>query len=211
MSNIYLLSDKNMEDVINLPMIQISPIKQNIDLQNFDALIFTSKNAIPSINIFDTSWKAIPSYAIAKQTAKVIESLNGNLVFTGESGHGDDFAKELIPQLKNKKALYIRGAKVVSNLVQILKENKINCDELIVYETKCKEYTKKYKPEKNSIIIFSSPSTIECFFKNFDWDSSYKAVSIGKTTAKYLPKNITTYIANTTSLDSCIKLAKSLI
>jgi len=211
MSNIYLLSDKNMEDVINLPMIQISPIIQNIDLSPYDALIFTSKNAISSIDSFDKSWQQIPSYAIAPQTAKVIQKYNGTLAFTGKSGHGDDFAKELIDQLQNKNTIYIRGAKVVSNLVNILKQNNISCDELIVYETKCKNYTKNQQPAKNSVIIFSSPSTIECFFENFSWDKSFKAVCIGHTTSKYLPKDIKPYIAKTTSLASCIELAKGLM
>ena len=55
-----------------------------------------------------------------------------------------------------------------------------------MYNTKCKQKINKI-PEKNSIIIFSSPSTIKCFLNNFKWDSSYKAISIGKTTAKYFP------------------------
>ena len=46
------------------------------------------------------------SYVIAPQTAKIVEELGGKLVFTGQNGHGDLFAQELIPHLINKK-LYI--------------------------------------------------------------------------------------------------------
>ena len=210
MSQIYLLSDKHMEGVINLPVIQIAPLKQKIDLSAYDALIFTSKNAIKSLNSLDSTWKEIPSYAIAPQTAEVIQEHQGNLFFTGISGHGNDFAQELIPQLSNKKTLYIRGAKVVSSLVSILKQHNINCDELIAYETQCTTYTHQDKPKKDAIIIFSSPSTIECFFKNFSWDKSYQAIAIGKTTAEYFPNNVIPHIAKTTSLKACIELAQTL-
>ena len=60
-------------------------------------------------------------------------------------------------------------------------------------------------------IIFSSPSSVECFFKNYTWDESYKAVVIGKTTAKYLPSNVEYIISKETSIDVCIKLAKKWI
>ena len=113
----------------------------------------------------------------------------------------------MVPLLKNKKVLYIRGSKVVSNLVETLNSNGAICDEAIVYETVCTKFKKKIKLPKNSVIIFSSPSTIECFLKNSQWDESYKAVSIGQTTEKYFPPYITPYVSETTSLDSCVKKA----
>jgi len=128
------------------------------------------------------------------------------LTFIGKTNHGDQFALELIPLLKNKKILYPRGDKIVSKLPQILKQNNIQCDEIIVYNTKCKQKINKI-PEKNSIIIFSSPSTIKCFLNNFKWDSSYKAISIGKTTAKYFPDFIKPIISDNTSLASCVQKA----
>ena len=53
----------------------------------------------------------------------IINQYNGNLVFTGFSSHGNEFATELVPLLKNKKVLYIRALKTVSNITDILKEN----------------------------------------------------------------------------------------
>ena len=208
--DIYLLSNvkSNDLDIKNLNIFDISFIKYNINFTKYDALLFTSKNAIYSLDKDDT-WKNIPSYAISKKTAKILNNYNSNLVYTGTSGYGDDFANELIPNLKDKKILYIRAKKVVSNLVNILNKNNILCDEIITYETICKNYDIKNKPAKNSIIIFSSPSTIKCFLNNFAWDDSYFAIVIGQTTAKYLPANINYKIANETSIESCILSAKS--
>ncbi len=210
MNPIYILSDKQIDGVHNLPIIQTQTVQSDLDLNGYDALIFTSKNGVISTNQLNPSWKQIPSYAIANATAKVIEKYEGNVVFTGNSGHGNELAKELIPYLKNKKALYLKGAKTVSNLVEILQENGIDCDAITVYETSCKSYEKNQQPQKNGVIIFSSPSTIECFFNSFTWDESYKAICIGHTTAQYLPKDIKAYIPHTTSLEACIALAKTL-
>ena len=64
--------------------------------------------------------------------------------------------------------------------------------------------------EDDSIIIFTSPSSVKCFFNKFSWNSSYKAIVIGKTTATYLPKEIKNYqISSSTSVKDCVTLALS--
>ena len=209
MSKIYLLNNLKYEGIENLEVFGIEHIKSDIDLSKYDALVFTSKNAIYSIDSFNKEWKKIPAYSIAEKTSNVIIEHNGNLVFTGLSSHGNEFAEELSHVLKNKKVLYIKALKTVSNIVGILKENSIDLDELIAYKTSCLETKKRL--ENNSIFIFTSPSSVECFFKNYKWDDSYKAIVIGKTTADYLPKNINYIVSNKTSIDECIKLAKQLL
>ena len=39
----------------------------------------------------------------------------------------------------NKKVLYIKALKTVSNLVEILRDNGIFVDELVAYKTSCKK------------------------------------------------------------------------
>lgn len=210
MSKVYLLSNIKFKNVINIPVLQINYLKQEVDLSTYDALLFTSKNAIYSLCSFDDTWKKIPSYAIAQKTADIIKLQGGKLEFIGKSSHGDDFAKELAPILKNKKVLYVRAKKVVSSLVTSLKNDNININELITYETACNENLQDIKIENNAVIIFSSPSTIKCFFKKYSWNKSYKAVVIGKTTAKYLPSDVDFTISPSTSLEKCIEVAQSL-
>ena len=204
--SIYILSDKKVDGAINLPVFKINYIKQDINFDSYDALIFTSKNALYSLEHYNENWKTIPSYAIAPMTANIIKELNGNLVFTGITNHGDQFALEIKEKLKGKRVLYLRGSKVVSNLIDTLQ-----CDDKIVYESVCKENNQDLKPLKNSTIIFSSPSTIKCFLDNYDWDDSYKAISIGQTTAKYFPKYIVPIVSETTSLESCVDKANEII
>ncbi|AXX92461.1 uroporphyrinogen III synthase [Malaciobacter molluscorum LMG 25693] len=208
MPKIYLLNNQKYEDVINLEIFKIKYIEKNIDFGNYDALIFTSKNAIYSIDSFGNEWKNINSYVIAKKTSDVAINLGGKVSFIGNSGHGNEFAKELVPLLKNKKVLFLKAKRVVSSLVDILKENKIDINEEIVYETVCNDKLESITIEKGSIVIFTSPSSVDCFFKKYSWNNSLKAIVIGKTTAKYLPENVDFEISNYTSVDECVNLAK---
>jgi uroporphyrinogen-III synthase len=205
MKDIYILNDKKINGVNNLSVFNIKYIEQNIDFKKYDALIFTSKYALHSINSFTNIWKKIPSFVIAPQTAEVVTKLTGNLEFTGKTNNGNEFALELISLLQNKTVLYLRGSKIVSNLVTILNDNDIKCDELIAYKSVCKELSEEISLPKDSTIIFSSPSTIKCFLNNFSWKESYTAISIGKTTATYFPEYINPIISKTTSLEDCVK------
>jgi len=209
--SIYILSDKKVKNTINLPMIDISYIQQDINFSEYDAIVFTSRNAIKSLDRFGEDWKNIPSFVIAPETAKTLKSLGGTVAYVGHSGHGNDFAQEINEKLHGKKVLYACGKKVVSNLYDILNNSGVICHRAVVYETVCKHYEEKIVLPKNSVIIFSSPSTLACFFKNIsDWDESYKAVSIGKTTAQYFPNHIQPFISETTSLESCVQKAQEL-
>ena len=209
MAKIYLLSNQKYSNVENLEVFHIEYIKSDINLSSYDALIFTSKNAIYSLDSFNKDWKNIDSYAIAPKTAQIIKELNGKVVFTGITSHGNEFAQELITLLKDKKVLYIKALKTVSDLVEILRNNEIIVDELVTYKTACKKSNEIL--ENNSVFIFTSPSSVECFFNQYSWNDSYKAIVIGKTTAKYLPKNINYTISSQTAIDECINLAKQIL
>jgi uroporphyrinogen-III synthase len=213
LSQIYLLSSQSIDDkdIIHLPIFEITLLNIDIDLSNYDALIFTSKNAVESINNTNLQWKDIPSYAISDKTAKKLQSVDSNCVFNAKAKDGNEFANKLISQLQDKKVLYIRAKEVVSNLENILKDGLILCDSIVAYETSCNSYSLSKKPPKDSVIIFSSPSSVDCFCKNFTLDETYKIVVIGETTAKKLPSNIAYKIAEEKSLASCIKIAKTLI
>ena len=206
MPKIYLLNNQKHSGVENLEVFQIEYIQSEIDLLKYDALIFTSKNAVYSLDSFNKNWKNIDSFVIAPKTANIIKQKGGKVAFTGITSHGDEFAQELITLLKNKKILYIKALKTVSNLVKILKENDILIDELITYKTSCKK--SNISLEDNSIFIFTSPSSVECFFNQYKWKNNYKAIVIGKTTAKYLPKELDYTVSSETSIDECINLAR---
>ncbi len=206
---IVVLNDKFYEGATNLPLLEIRFLNKKIDILNYDTIIFTSKNGVEAINRITNLWKNLNIYSIGRATTKKVESFGLKVTYTAKNSYGDIFAKEIAEELKDKRVIYIRPERVVSNFSEILRERGVNIDEVILYKTLCKRYSKDKRPKKNSTIIFSSPSTIECFFKSFSWDKSYQAVVIGKKTAKYMPKNISYIISSQQDINYCIKLAKT--
>ena len=202
---IYILSEKPFKNAKNLPCILIQHIYKDIDFLKYKALVFTSKNGVLAADKISKKWKEIPAYSIGSGTSRVIRELGGELEFEAKNSYGDKFATEIKERLCGKRVLFLRAKVVTSKLNIILKEAGVLLDEEIVYETVCNDCSNLKKPEKGSCIIFSSPSTIECFFKCFDWDNSYKAVVIGEVTLKALPKDIPYTMSEKTTIDSCIQ------
>lgn len=210
--NIYLLSESSHEGVINLPLIKANYFDVSLDISSYEALIFSSKNAVYALDKIDKNWRNIPAFAIGEATASVITKLGGNLAYVASNAYGNDFAYEIIEKLKGKKVAFLRAKKVLSNLEEILQFAKIQLDSHVLYETTCNAQNTLYPIEKNSIIIFTSPSTVECFFKSYTWDNSSHAVCIGSVTSKALPmyiKNL--HVSSKQTIKGCIELAKTLI
>ena len=203
---IYVLTNEKYEDVLNYPVIKINFLSPSFSFEDIDYLIFTSKNGVRGINRLTNEWQKIPSFAIGKATAKEIEKLGGRVEFIAKSSYGDKFAKEINEKYQNKNFLFFRAKKIISPISEIFKNSTNNLKEVIIYETVCnKPEEKMIKP---AIVIFSSPSTIECFTKinNFE---NIKPIAIGKKTKKVLEKytkNI--LIPPVPSIKECIKLAK---
>lgn len=207
---IYLFSDKAYEGVVHLPLFEIVFDPTPIDLEGFDAIVFTSKNSVKALEKSGTSWKEKESYAIGEGTASFIQSCGGNLVFTCKESYGDAFAQMLIPLLHTKKVFFPRAKEVVSSLFEILDVNSIDIKQSKVYATHCKQYSTSKAPPKDSKLIFSSPSTVHCFLKNFAWDESYFAIAIGEKTAAVLPSSAKFTVSKIQSIEHCIALAKAL-
>ncbi|WP_331775682.1 uroporphyrinogen-III synthase [Sulfurospirillum sp. 1612] len=210
MRDIYLLNHEPFEGVINLPMIKINFLQEEIDLDDYDSVIFTSKNAVKAIQRINQSWIHKEIYSIGTGTSREIEKHHAHPILTAKSSYGNAFAEEIKDQLKNKRVLFLRAKKVLSDLSTILKTHHVDLDEKVVYETVCQSHNKEQQPPRDSIIIFTSPSTYQCFIKNFTWDASYKAIAIGSVTASALPSHIDIHLAKEQTIQSCVDLAKTI-
>ncbi len=208
---IYLLSPLKKEGTISLPMIAFSLVVDKIDFSSCDTLMFTSKQAVISVNSIDERWKNYPSIAIGNATKKQIEALEGNVIYTPKAFYGEVLARDIKKNFADKKLLYLRPKEISFDSKAYLKENNILLEEQIIYETSCLKYKLKDKPKEGAIIIFTSPSTIKCFFENFEWDESYIAVLIGNATKKHLPSYCEFVVADEPLIEACVKKAKELI
>ncbi len=192
-----------------------------LDLTPFNALIFTSKNAVFSLletlnnNPKLKMLQNIPAYALSEPTAKTLQDHHFKTAFIGKKAHGKEFAKEIIPLLEKKSVLYLRAKDIVSSLDAILLEHGINLKQAVIYENKLKHLTlseqNALKPQENSILIFTAISHAKAFLHYFEFLKNYTAISIGNTTASYLKdQGIQSYVAQKPSLEACLNLALSL-
>jgi len=136
----------------------------------------------------------------------MVEKLGGKVEYIANSSYGDDLAYEIINNYEPATILFLRAKKVLSSIVDILKEHKFNVIEKIVYETKCKKVD--FIPSKG-IFIFTSPSTVKCFLSQIKWQKEYKAIAIGTKTAASFPYEI--LISEIQTIDNCIKIAKNML
>lgn len=204
---IYLLSPLQKEGTVFLPMITFSLSAKSIEFNDCDTLLFTSKQAVVSANEMDERWKEYPSIAIGEATKHQIESLGGEVIYHPKKFYGERLAEDIKNHFSDKKLLYLRPKEISFDSKAYLESEGIRLAEQIIYETSCMEYTPEEKPAKNGIIIFTSPSTIRCFFKNFLWDESYIAVLIGDATKAHLPKSCKYAVADEPLINFCIKKA----
>jgi uroporphyrinogen-III synthase len=207
---IYLLSPLKKEETISLPMISFELVAKKIDFSSCDTLMFTSKQAVVSANAIDERWREYPCIAIGGATKSKIEELGGTVIYAPKEFYGEVLAKDILKSFADKKLLYLRPKVVSFDSKAYLAKNGIALEEQIIYETSCVKYSEHDKPKENAIIIFTSPSTIKCFFENFEWDSSYMAVLIGNATKEHLPSYCKFVVADEPLIDACVRKAMEL-
>jgi len=207
MGMIYLLNNQKYDGVENLPVIKINYLTPEINFKNIDYLLFTSKNGVIALDKISDEWKNIPAITIGKPTAKMVEKLGGKVEYVAQNSYGDELAKEIIQKFKPTNILFAKAKVVLSDIVEVLANHNFNITQKVVYETVCNKVEKEL--EKNSVFIFTSPSTIKCFFSQYEWDESFKAVAIGKKTAAYFPGKIVT--SDIQTIENCIKIAKNMV
>ena len=213
MRKIYLVSNTKTTDesVINLSVSRIEFLKFDLNLDEFDLLVATSKNAFNALKFNEISvLENLPVFAIASGCAAAAKGLGFTQIYTGQNAHGDDFAREILPLLKGKKVLYLKGKDSASNFLEILQDGGVNIKVVTAYENVLNPCKMELKPPKNSILIFASPINVRNFLTNFGWDESYQTISIGKVTAKEL-KFTTPIVSQNQDINACIALAKTLL
>lgn len=210
---IYLCSNTSVDDenIVHLELCKIEYFSFSVDLACFDALVISSKNAISalSVNQIPPNDK-ISVFAIGKASAKSAKDYGFAKVYEAQNSHGDEFALEIAKMLKGKKTLLLRPKEQVSDIKGILENKGVLLSEQIAYENSIVTASKR-RFESGAVFVFASPKNAEAFLANYAWQSSFKAVAIGKSTAKALEKICQPIVSNEQSLQECIKIAKNLL
>jgi len=197
---IITLSSVEYEGALSLPLLKFIYFRPPIDLTQYDALIITSKEAIKALSYL--KWQDMRVYCVGAATAKLVP----NVAYSQNSGGAFELVEYLKKNSIDERLLYCRGEKVSIDIA-----SKLKIDETVLYKSACVEDKPKSKISSNSTIIFSSPSTVACFLKYYKFESNFKAVALGKTTAlSLIDAKIPHVVSPSTTISSAIEYAKKL-
>ncbi|MFK5938099.1 MAG: uroporphyrinogen-III synthase [Sulfurimonas sp.] len=206
---IYLFSISSHPDAKSVNSLSITFFKPHIDFSQYDYLIITSKQSSKALAQYKKEeYLDKKALCVSVASAKSYEDLGAVVLGTG-AGYGDNLIDKIKTYPKNTKWLYLRAKTIASNFVKVCQDDGFNIDEAIVYESDCSQKILNVKVEDNAILIFTSPSSLNCFLKTHTISKSSTIIVIGKTTAKAVPNNREYILSEKTSIQSCIDLAKN--
>ncbi len=196
---IYLFSATSHPNAIHINSLDFNFFQPKIDFSKYDFLILTSKKAVDALALYDKDdYINIAALCISEFTKEYYESFGGKVMGVG-GGLGSDLLPIIKSYPKDKKWLYLRAKEIAGDGFGV--------DEVIVYESRCSSEILNFRlGNEKCTLIFTSPSSIRCFLKNNTITSNAEVIVIGKTTAKFLPKNIKYTMPSINSIKECIKL-----
>ncbi|WP_457749812.1 uroporphyrinogen-III synthase [Sulfurimonas sp.] len=207
---VYLFSISSHPDACHVNSLDITFFRPEIDFSKYDALIITSKQASKALEQYDKKvYSNKPALCISVQSAKSFERLGGQVLGIGK-GYGDTLSEQIKFYPKETKWLYLRAKVIASDFVFTCNEMGYNIEEKIVYASHCSQAIKEVEVEDEAVLIFTSPSSVECFLKNHTLLQTHKVIVIGKTTAKAIPKDCSYILSKDTTIENCMQIARSL-
>ena len=210
-SNIYLFSISSHPNAVHVNSLQITFLKPQIDFAAYDYLIITSKQASKALLQYDTKeYINKPALCVSVQSAKSFEAIGGKVLDIG-GGYGDNLAAKIKEYPKETKWLYLRAEVVASDFVSLCQNEGYHIDEAVVYSSTCSAEILEVEVEPDATLIFTSPSSLKCFLKTHEFSSKHTIIVIGKTTAKVVPQGLDYHICESTTIQSCMKLAEKII
>ncbi len=207
---IYLFSISSHPDAISINSLSVNFLKPEINFSNYDHLIITSKQTSEALKQYDSSeYLEKEALCISKQSALSYKALGGKVLDIG-GGYGDNLESKIRAFPKEIKWLYLRAKVVASDFVKKCQDDGYDIQEAIVYSSDCSQAILDVELEDESILIFTSPSSLKCFLSTHTINPKSKVIVIGTTTAKAVPETIEYHISKETTIDSCMELAQKL-
>ncbi len=208
-SSIFLFSKTSHPDVTHVPILETHFLQPTIDFHDYDAIVLTSKQAVTALEQISPEWKKLPALSVSAKTEEMVKKAGGTLLERGD-GYGDSLDEIIVNKYASLRWLYPRPKVVASNFKERVKEKGVVMDDVIVYETSCNNSCGDIVLPDNAILIFTSPFTIACFSELFSFQTGFRVVVIGATTAKALPKGVKFVMPDIPNVDGCVAIAKQL-
>ncbi|MDD4855644.1 MAG: uroporphyrinogen-III synthase [Sulfuricurvum sp.] len=211
MRPIYLVSKTSHHEtvgVVHIPILSIHFLTPDIDFNLYEGIVVTSKQGVLALNHYAIKWEKLHIICVGQSTAQEVKKQGGIHIEIAQ-GYGESIFDAL--RQYRGKWLYLRPKMIASSWPARAREAGMILDEVIIYETTCNEAMEKLEIADDGVLIFTSPSSIECFLQKYSLRSTHDIVVIGKTTQNALPLGIKSTLSETTSVESCIEKAQKLV
>ena len=142
--------------------------------------IFTSSNAVKVVGKIvspETNWKI---YCIEPATKKTVETIFPNSSIAATAKDAAELSEKIVKENSVKQIVFFCGNQRRDLLPSQLKNNGIEVEELVVYQT---IGTPQIISKKYDGILFFSPSAVRSFFAKNKLEATTQIFSVGKTTA----------------------------
>ena len=142
--------------------------------------VFTSMTAVEAVSKHIIEKPCWSIYCIGNTTKKLVESTFSSKNIKATADNANELAMKIISDAPGKVTFFC-GDKRRNELPLLLKNARIEVDELVVYKTNREEHTllKEY-----DAILFFSPSAVTSFFSKNRTPSKTRIFVIGTTTAE---------------------------
>lgn len=207
MRPIYLISKTPYAGVIHIPILTISFLTPDINFDLYEGIVVTSKQGALALGHYRVNWDKLIVICVGESTAYEMKKLGAKQIECAD-GYGASISDVL--HRFSGRWLYCRPKMIASSWPSRAKEEGMILDEVIIYETTCNEGMEKIDIAENGVLIFTSPSSIECFLQKYSFRSTHDIVVIGKTTQDALPLGVRSILSETTSVESCVEKAREL-
>ncbi len=186
-------------DIDELSFIETEPI-QSIEIQQeieqafllTSTVVFTSMNAVEAVAFYQETmqpdWKI---YCIGTTTNKLVSNYFGEEKIAGTANDAAELAELIVEDANTDEVIFFCGDQRRDELPGILRNNDIEVNEIIVYQT----IVVPHKINKTYHgILFFSPSAVTSFFKQNKLPGTTILFAIGNTTANEIKKYTTNKI-----------------
>lgn len=209
MRPIYLISKTPYEGVIHIPILTISFLHPAIDFTEYEGVILTSKQAILALKAYRVPYSTLQCICVSEGTAQAAREAGALSVEVG-NGYGSSIPDVLHQKKRHGKWLYVRPKVIASEWVTTARNEGFMIDEAIVYETTCNEEANDFTIADDAVLVFTSPSSIECFFKFYQILPSHSIVAIGTTTKDSFLSAKEVLVSPQASVASAVELAQKI-
>ena len=174
-------------DLECISFIEIKPDKSVALADKIQALaqekikvIFTSSNAVETVDAHLLSPPSWEVYCIGGKTKESIIEKFGNSVIKGFGDTAKELAKKIVKNNTACTIYFFSGNRRLNHLPEILSDNLFDIEEIVVYTT---EPIIQIMEKEYDGIIFFSPSAVKTFFEVNKIKDTVVLFAIGDTTA----------------------------